>query len=230
MKMLKKNLEKTDSADLEIVPLCLLYVVYHGASIVKEGHVFFLSFEKAQKLSYPRQLTHFFYLCGGCTYFAYTDKKENQISSYIRKFRIKQLRSHIWLTAFSYMVKYLRISSYIRKPVLIYDFATAPLWIFLYMRKICFSFFISVYLLAGSGMRELILTTEKQAWSSLHIFNLWLLHKMKDLLHEKRSGSWANIRNNTLIEKPKPFVKLPRSGDQKQDTKKIFFGYKLYIT
>ncbi len=40
MKMLKKNLEKMDSADLEIVPLCLLYVVYHGASIVKEGHVF----------------------------------------------------------------------------------------------------------------------------------------------------------------------------------------------
>ncbi len=31
-------------------------------------------------------------------------------------------------------------SSYIRKPFLIYDFATAPLWISLYMRKIFFSF------------------------------------------------------------------------------------------
>ncbi len=31
-------------------------------------------------------------------------------------------------------------SSYIRKPFLIYDFATAPLWISLYMRKIWFSF------------------------------------------------------------------------------------------
>jgi hypothetical protein len=34
------------------------------------------------------------------------------------------------------MGKYLRISSYIRKPFLIYDFATAPLLISLYMRKI----------------------------------------------------------------------------------------------
>ena len=39
------------------------------------------------------------------------------------------------------MVKYLRISSYIRKPFLIYDFATAPLWISLYMRKILFNFY-----------------------------------------------------------------------------------------
>ncbi len=31
------------------------------------------------------------------------------------------------------MVKYLRISSYIRKPFLIYDFATDPFWISLYM-------------------------------------------------------------------------------------------------
>ncbi len=38
-----------------------------------------------------------------------------------------QLQSHIWLTASSYMVKFLCISSHIRKPFLIYDFATAPL-------------------------------------------------------------------------------------------------------
>jgi hypothetical protein len=37
-----------------------------------------------------------------------------------------QLQSHIGVTASSYMVKYLRIASYIRKPFLIYDFATAP--------------------------------------------------------------------------------------------------------
>jgi hypothetical protein len=43
-------------------------------------------------------------------------------------------------TASSNMTKYLRISSYIRKPFLIYDFATAPLWISLYIRKIWFSF------------------------------------------------------------------------------------------
>ncbi len=39
-------------------------------------------------------------------------------------------------------VKYLRISSsYIRKPSIIYDFATDPIWISLYMRKILFLFY-----------------------------------------------------------------------------------------
>ncbi len=36
-------------------------------------------------------------------------------------------------------------SPYIRRPLVIYDFATAPLWISLYMRKLWFSFFISVH-------------------------------------------------------------------------------------
>jgi hypothetical protein len=53
---------------------------------------------------------------------------------------MEQLLSHIWLSASSYMGKYLRISSYIRKLFLIYYFATAPLLISLYMRKIWFSF------------------------------------------------------------------------------------------
>ncbi len=53
---------------------------------------------------------------------------------------MEQLQSHIWLKASSSMVKYFRISSYIRKPFLIYDFATAPLWISLYMKTILFSF------------------------------------------------------------------------------------------
>ncbi len=72
-------------------------------------------------------------------------KKKIKFSSYIRKFRMKQLQSHIWLTASSYMGKYLRISSYIRKPFLIYDIAIAPLWISLYMRNFWFSF-LSVHL------------------------------------------------------------------------------------
>ncbi len=42
--------------------------------------------------------------------------------------------------ASSYMGKYLRISSYIRKPFLICDFATAPLWISLYTIWEKFSF------------------------------------------------------------------------------------------
>jgi hypothetical protein len=73
-----------------------------------------------------------------------TDKKEIKFSSYLRKFRMEQLQSHIWLTAFSYMGKYLCISSYIRKPFLIYDFATAPLWISLLYEENFLFFFISV--------------------------------------------------------------------------------------
>jgi hypothetical protein len=66
-------------------------------------------------------------------------KNKIKFSLYIRKCRTEQLKSHIWLTASSYMGKYLRISSYIRKPFFLYDLATAPLWISLYTRKIWLS-------------------------------------------------------------------------------------------
>ncbi len=69
-------------------------------------------------------------------------KKKIKLSSYLRKLRMEQLQSHIWITASSYMGKYLRFDPYIRKPFLIYDFATAPLWISLYMKKIFFSFLL----------------------------------------------------------------------------------------
>ncbi len=78
-----------------------------------------------------------------CTYKRTNVRTENiKFSSYTRKFRMEQLQlqGHIWLTAFAYMGKYLRISSLIRKPFLLYDFATAPLWNSLYMRKIWYSF------------------------------------------------------------------------------------------
>ncbi len=68
-------------------------------------------------------------------------KKKIKFSSYIRKFRMEQLQSHVWLPASSYVVKYLRVSSYRRKPFFMYDFATDSLWISLYMRKIWFLFY-----------------------------------------------------------------------------------------
>ncbi len=81
----------------------------------------------------------------------YTDKKENQTFLIYRHTVYKDIQKGsvaksytVWLTASSYMVKYFCISSYIRTPFLIYDFATAPFWISLYMRKISFSF-LSVY-------------------------------------------------------------------------------------
>ncbi len=64
-------------------------------------------------------------------------KKETKFSSYIRKFRWDQLQSHIWG----------RSSWYMRRPLVIYAFATDPFWISLfvlyYIRKIVFPFFIS---------------------------------------------------------------------------------------
>ncbi len=72
----------------------------------------------------------FFILC--------TDKKRKEKFPHIQRNRVQ---SHIWLTASSYMVKYLPISSYSRKPFLIYDFAPDQLWISLYLRKILFSFY-----------------------------------------------------------------------------------------
>ncbi len=71
-------------------------------------------------------------------------KYEKKFPSYIRKFIREELQSHM-TNASSYMVKYLRISSYIRKPFLLYDFATAPIWISYYMRNISFSFLSVLY-------------------------------------------------------------------------------------
>ncbi len=68
-------------------------------------------------------------------------KKKIKFSSYIRKFRRDQLQSHIWLTVSLYIVKYLRISSYFRKPFLIYDFATDPIWISYIWGKFFFLFY-----------------------------------------------------------------------------------------
>ncbi len=84
----------------------------------------------------------------------YTDKKKRKFSSYIRKFKMEQLQSHIWLTDSSILI-YGEIFAHfliysIRKPFLIYDFATAPLWIFLYTRPKFIFFFISVYLFFSS--------------------------------------------------------------------------------
>ncbi len=71
-------------------------------------------------------------------------KNKIKFSAYIKKCRRDRFQSHIWLKASSYIVKYLRISSYIRKPILIYEFTTDTIWISVYMRKVPFSF-LSVY-------------------------------------------------------------------------------------
>jgi hypothetical protein len=57
-----------------------------------------------------------------------TDKKENKIFLIYKEIQNEAVaKSNMTITASPYIGKYLRISSYIRKPFLIYDFATAPL-------------------------------------------------------------------------------------------------------
>ncbi len=64
-------------------------------------------------------------------------KNKIKFSSYIRKFRMEQLQSHLWGRASEYMRKCAYILPYLRRQL---D-ATAPFWISLYMRNF---FFISV--------------------------------------------------------------------------------------
>ncbi len=47
-------------------------------------------------------------------------KNKFKFSSYLRKFRGDRMQSQLWLKASSYRVKYLRVSSYIGEPFLIY--------------------------------------------------------------------------------------------------------------
>jgi hypothetical protein len=58
---------------------------------------------------------------------------------------MEQLQCHVnVITTSLYIVKYLRISSCIRKPSLIYDFATAPVLNFLIYEENLIFFFNSV--------------------------------------------------------------------------------------
>ena len=80
-----------------------------------------------------------------CSFVSSLIKKKIKFSSYIRKFRMEQLQSHIWLTASSYIGKYLLISSYIGKPFIIYDCNCSTLNFLIYEENLIF-FFISVAL------------------------------------------------------------------------------------
>ncbi len=64
------------------------------------------------------------------SYKIYTDTKKHFLI--YKEIQVDRVPSHIWLTASSYMVKYLRISLYIRNPFLIYNFAPDPILISLY--------------------------------------------------------------------------------------------------
>ncbi len=105
------------------------------------------------------------------TFTAHALIKRKQISSYIRKFRRDQLQNHIWLTASSYIVKYLRISSYIRRPFLIYNFANDPIWISYLWGKFRFLFYQCMFhkLSSQAFASFLINLVQRQASYRLHV-------------------------------------------------------------
>jgi hypothetical protein len=71
----------------------------------------------------------------------YTDKKENEIFLIYKEIQSGAVaKSYMRKSFLIYMGKCKNISPYMRRPKVIYDFATAPLRISLYMRKISFSF------------------------------------------------------------------------------------------
>ncbi len=96
-------------------------------------------------------------------------KKKIKFSSYIRKFRVEQLQSHIWWRDSQYMRKCANISPYMRRPLVIYDFATAPFWISLYMRKIWFSF-LSVQLTLSEALHASQLSHTVSTFFSVRIY------------------------------------------------------------
>jgi hypothetical protein len=92
-----------------------------------------LGFERVINRSVYRNRNVFFWILV-CKH---TDKKENQIFLRNREIPSGELQSeegppNIWGNA--------KIFPRMRRPLVIYDFATAPLWIFLYMTKTWFSF------------------------------------------------------------------------------------------
>ncbi len=99
-------------------------------------------------------------------YESISDKKENQNFLIYKEIHNEAVAKSYMTNGLLilYMVKYLRISSYTKKPLLVYDFVTAPLWISLYMRKIWFPFFNQCtltlkYRCVPNEMRPLIFLT-----------------------------------------------------------------------
>ncbi len=73
-------------------------------------------------------------------------KNNIKFSSYIRKFRMERLQSHLWgsFRIYEEMRIYLTIM-YLRRQLVVYDFATAPFWLSLYIyEENLIFFFISV--------------------------------------------------------------------------------------
>jgi hypothetical protein len=88
--------------------------------------------------------------------------------------------------------KHLFISSYIRKPFIMYDFAPDPIWISLYMRKILFSLFsehlssFSFAHVAGIKFKSRRLFEQSKYFWAKHVFRYPLFIFSKTLYFVRR--------------------------------------------
>ncbi len=110
------------------------------------------------------------------------------------------------------MGKCANISTYMRRPLLIYDFATAPLWISLYMRKIWFSF-LSVY-----GPIIIVLTSFGPVSRFESILEVWTNEQVRldpgtnekvwDQFRTNEQGSFYSRTRQHVCCKIHPFFRL----------------------
>jgi hypothetical protein len=111
-----------------------VYIVFHACIKTHKFQIFLVtqSLEEADTASLLLSIT------SGYLLYSWEECERRICTALIKKIKIfllykeiqrDRVKSHIWLTASSDMVKYLRISSYIRKPFHIYDFAPDPIWI-----------------------------------------------------------------------------------------------------
>jgi|LakMenEpi03Aug12_release.lakeMendotaPanAssembly.Ray.scaffolds.fasta_scaffold216850_1 hypothetical protein len=93
-----------------------------------------------------------YWTSGGKVFLCWLNNRTESFSCRLYNRRNCHIRKSSWLTAFSSMTIYLLISSYIRKPFLIYDFATSPsdfpyLW-----GKFSFLFYQCAFILSSASI------------------------------------------------------------------------------
>ncbi len=135
----------------------------------------------------------------------HTDKKEkfpHILYKEIQKGSVAKSYYHIWLTALSYMAKYLRISAYIRKPFLIYDFASDPIWISYIWGKFGFLFYQCTL-----QLKEV----ETRSFRASTLLSLWAILCVLRHLHIPRQAT-GSIVNSSSADSDSARTKSPRNS------------------
>ncbi len=124
-------------------------------------------------------------------------KRRKKFSSNKRKFRWDRVQSHIWGRASKKMRKWANISPYMRRPLVIYDFAPDPS----YMRKILF-YFLSRHPQIARLARYCSLYSNQPPLSP----SLWLYQSnMQTLMKENIGiGPWISLHMYCFSIPPPP--------------------------